>query len=56
MEMEMGDGDGMGGWVAVLSLHCGRISLTHNSLFADRPVACVAIIPPPTYETLLGDF
>ena len=55
MEMEMGDGSGMGGWVAALSLHRGRMLSTRQSLFANHLVACAAITPPPTYETLIGD-
>ena len=54
--MEMGDGDGMGGWVAALSLHCGRMLVTRQSLFADQFVACITIMPPPAYQTLMNMF
>ena len=56
MEMEMGDGSGMGGWVAALSLHCGRMLSTRQPLLANQQVACAAFTPPPAYETLIADF
>ena len=43
-------------WVAALSLHRGRMLSTRQSLFANHPVACAALTPPPTYETLIADF
>ena len=45
----------VGGWVAALSLHRVRMLSTHQSLFANHPVACAALTPPPTYETLIAD-
>ena len=51
--MEMGDGDAMGGWVAALSHHRGRMLFTHQSLFADMPVAFMALIHPLADETLI---
>ena len=42
--------------MAALSMHCGRMLFTRQSLSADQSVACVAFTPPPTYETLMGYF
>ena len=55
LEMEMGDGSGVGGWVAALSLHRGRMLSTRQSPFANHPVACAdASAPrlsgPPTHS------